>query len=245
MRVVALSLMLCAAGCYDDSLLQPHDLAEPADLATAPADLACGCLCVTSAPTANAVNLTADGVTDWVHFGATMAPTPPTEPDDRKTGGSAIGALTYAGGATDLIAYPNNGVPFSWTDGTPMATSPAGGSFTGILMNGAGDVLSGSIAATATMQTARVYVDSFVVRGRFEAWLDDGGTMVSPVYGEDVDNSDGTPGGTTRTIAVRYCAPSAGVQLSWRWTLAAVHTCPAADPSCGYNAALQAVALAP
>ena len=242
MRLVALSLVLCAVGCWDDSLLAPHDLAEPADLATAP-DLACGCLCVSSAATASAVNLTADGELDWVHFGATMAPTPPTAFDDRKAGGTEIGPIAFAGAAGDLRTYPNNGVPFSWTDGAPNATSPAGGSFTGIMMVAAGDALSGSVAATTAMRTARVYVDSFVVRGRFEAWLDDGGTMVSPVYGEDVDNADGTPGGTTRTFAVRYCAPSAGVQLLWRWTLAAVHTCPAADPNCGYNAALQAVAL--
>ncbi len=237
-----------AAGCYDDARLLPHDLAVAADLSTAlpdlatlPPDLGCGCFCVTSAAQPSAVNLTAEGALDWVHFGATMSPTPPTTPDDHKANGSGdIGALTFMG--TDLGTYPNNGVPFSWTDGAPNATSPSGGSFTGIKFATAGEALSGTVNASASPRVAKVFVDTFVTRGHFEAWLEDGGQPITPTFAEDVDNTDGVPGGTTRELQIRYCGP-ATAQLRFRWTLAMVHPCPPADPTCGYNAALQAVAV--
>jgi hypothetical protein len=243
----ALLVGLPTAGCYDDTRIAPHDLAtvDVADLATAPSDLACGCFCVTSAPQGNAVNLTAEGNVDWAHFGATMAPAPPTDPDDRKAGGSNdIGAVTFTGAAGDLMTYPNNGVPFSWTDGTPALTSPSGGSITGIKMIAMGDVLAGTVATSAAARTAKLFVDTFVTRARFEAWLDDGGTMVSPTFAEDVDNTDAAPGGTTREFQIRFCATKPTVQLVFRWTLSTIHVCPPAAPGCGVNAALQAVALA-
>jgi hypothetical protein len=119
------------------------------------------------------INLTNEGQIDWAHWGTATSATA----WDRKSGGTALvkGAI---GSPSPYGLYPTM---FSWTGGTPTATSTDNRS--GIYHNGKGESFNFEAAGDAASErTLRVYVAWTAATGTIEASLSDAPlTWSSPI----------------------------------------------------------------
>src|SRR5258708_2482987 len=68
--------------------------------------------------TETSVNLTAEGTSDWAHWGLNNN----TSFDHKSTGNGQISNIITTG--TGPLQYPNNFTHFTWSDGTPTANVP-------------------------------------------------------------------------------------------------------------------------
>ena len=149
-------------------------------LTLASATLAQGSLSALINPTAGTtVNLTAEGVLDWSHWGINNL-----VQDHKAVSGAPVGLISDQTlvGVTGSGAYGDNRVAYTWTDGTPTAT--ATDSTTGIYEAG------GSFTFTAPAGTAarllKVYVGGVTAGTTFTAHLSDGS---APDYTDSTLNS--------------------------------------------------------
>src|SRR3954463_1156953 len=65
-----------------------------------------------------AVNLTAEGTSDWAHYGLSNA----TTVNRKATGGSQIGAVSLIGAGATKAQLTDSVSRYSWSDGTPTAS---------------------------------------------------------------------------------------------------------------------------
>ncbi|MDG4817714.1 hypothetical protein O7628_19680 [Micromonospora sp. WMMD956] len=166
-----------------------------------------------------AVDLTAAGTRDWVHWGL-------RGPDStvRKRDGS--GEIADEGGRGDRVGHDVSPETFSWRDGAPVTSSTA--TTTGVSACGVGSGFALAVDGGGEARTVRLYAGLWMARGRLEARLSDGGgTAVRRL--EDPHTTH------TTEFTVRFRAPK-GTKLLLTWTVEATFG------GCG-NVNLQAVAL--
>ena len=153
------------------------------------------------------VDLTAEGDLDWAHWGLTTA-----NDFNHKSGVSQqISNVTVIGGGGKNRVKANP-IGFSWTDGTPAASTTD--THGGVWKNGVGSGFQIIVPADTSDRTLRVYVGLWAARGRFEATLSDGS---APAFIDtSLDNSTGT---IVAAYTISYRAGSGGQSLIVKWTV--------------------------
>jgi hypothetical protein len=167
-----------------------------------------------SIPQGANIDLTAEGKTDWVHWGLFT-----DSSLNRKAGvPPLIGDFTLQtaqGGSGSVFQYADNFNGYSWTDGFPepsATNTPTGVWAYGTPRLGVGFTLA--VPADTMTSTLKVYVGVFAGRGKFETWLSDDS---APVYTENtLLNATNGPG---RVYTIEFSADSPGQWLMVRWTL--------------------------
>ena len=154
----------------------------------------------------SSVNLTGEGIIDWVHWGRIDAALV-----DRKAG-----VTPQIGNYTPIAdANPSRSTAmvsaYSWNDGTP--TPVVSNSRTGLWVFKVGKGFEFSVPADTTLRTLKVYVGAKDARGLFEAKLSDGS---SPDYTAVIDQPVGK---TSRVVNINYQAASNGQVLTIRYTV--------------------------
>jgi len=133
-------------------------------------------------PAAN-VDLTAEGSSDWAHWGPAS-----TASFDHKAGiPQQISNLTTIG--TNLTqGLEDYAAEFSWSDGT--LTGRAGTTRTGVAIHGSNNGFRIMAPADTSARTLKVYVGLYGAEGRFRAYLSDQSaptytdTSLSSIYGD-------------------------------------------------------------
>ena len=165
------------------------------------------------------INLTTQGTRDWAHCGLSSA----TSFNRKSSGGNQIAEVVVGGGAS---RYTNNGVSYTWTDGTPTASATA--TTTGVYIAGIGNGFRITAPASATSQTIKVYVGGYQSSGTLTAQLSDNS---APAY-SNAGFSSGS-GNYYVVYTLTYKAASAGQTLTIEWK----------QSSGGGNVTLQAMTL--
>ncbi len=159
-----------------------------------------------STPT-GAVNLTMEGVADWVHWGLLTENTV-----NRKAGVAALISNFSIIGVGPQYQFPDNFNGYTWTDGTPRAGIT--NTTTGVYIFGVGNGFEIQAPATNAFRTLRVHVGSYAGRGKLRAYVTDYSAAV--VNDLSVNNGGNGPGGIY-TITYRAAVP--GQKLIVRYTL--------------------------
>jgi len=153
-----------------------------------------------------AVNLSATGIADWIHFGDGVPGTM------RKSGGgNLISAYSVIGGGTPA-SYGDDPRAISWSDGTPTASSS--GNKTGVWVGGQGSGFSINVPASTTKTTVTLYVGGWNSSGTLRAHLSDSSAA------DYTDTTAAASGQYVRAYTLTYVAASAGQRLVLTWTQA-------------------------
>jgi hypothetical protein len=147
------------------------------------------------------VDLTAEGLVDWTHWGLT------TGNSYNHRGGASI-RISNADriGSGQTKRYTDNFSGYSWTNGVP--TLAAAATTTGIYAEGLAEGFEITAPADRTRRRLKVYVGLFASQARFEAALSDNSaatyvnTSLLSVYGNNY-----------RVYTIDYQAASANQQL--------------------------------
>lgn len=165
---------------------------------------ASGSLSVTNTVPPSTVDLSAEGTSDWVHWGLTGLSV------NRKSGVTPqIGdySLLGVGVPAQLTGNPTL---FSWSGGTPSASASNVG--TGLWLVGLNNGFRITVPADTTARTLKIYVGLWAARGRLDARLSDGS---APDY---VDTSNVNSSNTSNAVyTVGFRAASAGQTLTVSW----------------------------
>ncbi len=158
---------------------------------------------VVANPGPQAVNLTTEGTTDWIHWGSGVPGIV-----RKASGGSQISSYTLVGNSTPTILISDSR-SCSWTDGTPTAT--ASNNKGGLSLAGASNGFTFTAPADLTLRTLTVYVGGKGEGGKLTAHISDGS---SPDY---VNIQPSAAGQWDATYTISYQAAVAGqtVQISW------------------------------
>jgi hypothetical protein len=111
-------------------------------------------------------NLTAEGTTDWAHWGLLS----PSNFNHKVSGGGQISDVTPIG-TNALRQYYDNRTAFSWSDGTPVPSVTS--SNVGVFVFGARNGFEISAPADTNERTLRIYVGLYGSQGNFQSWLSD------------------------------------------------------------------------
>jgi hypothetical protein len=150
---------------------------------------------------AASVDLTAEGTTDWVHWGLGS-----TSSFDYKSLVQRSISNFAPLGSNQVQRYSDNPVAFSWSDGTP--TPAAYGTTTGLLINGLTNGFMLAAPADSYPRQLNVYVGGYGSQGELQAWLSD---FSAPAFG---DTSISSVFGTKAAVCtINYTAASPGQQL--------------------------------
>lgn len=150
----------------------------------------------------SAIDLTAKGAADWVHWGLET-----NTSINRKAGVPAqISNFTPLGMGNNL-RYADNYTAYSWSDGTPTATTD--GTHTGVFRTNLSSGFQLTFPADTTPRVLRLYVGAYAARGRLLAYLSD---FSAQPY---IDNSvfDVSWDNEYAVYTIAYAAASAGQQL--------------------------------
>src|SRR5581483_4407494 len=122
-----------------------------------------GSLAGSGTSAATTANLTAEGITDWVHWGDAAL--------NRK--GATAELSTYSVvGQGGVNTYNNDPRPITWTDGSP--TTSSANNTNGIYISGTGQGFSFTAPADTTKRTLMVHVGGYFSGGTLTALLSDG-----------------------------------------------------------------------
>lgn len=157
-----------------------------------------GSLGVTSAFPAAQIDLPAEGLMDWTHWGLSKA-----NSFDHRAGASTRLSNVTRVGSGGFKQFTDNFTGYSWTNGTPTPT--AAGSRTGIYMEGLANGFQITAPADPARRRLKVYVGLYAARGRFEAALSDNSARsftdisLASIYGNNyrvytIDYASATPG---------------------------------------------------
>ncbi|MET8356313.1 hypothetical protein [Micromonospora sp. NPDC005171] len=167
-----------------------------------------------------AVDLTAVGTRDWVHWGERGG-----RSTNRKRSGS--GEIIDGGGVGSRVGWDGNQEYVRWSDGTPERSR--NGSSNGVYTCGAGNGFNLAVAGSGEPRTVQLYGGIWMARGRLEARLSTGGPARTARL-EDPYTSQ------SAQFTIRFTLPK-GAKLLLKWTVEKVFT-----PHCG-NVGLQAVTV--
>jgi hypothetical protein len=164
-----------------------------------------GSITATASNSSAAVNLTAEGGADWIHWGDSTL--------NRKAGvTAALTTYTVVGGGPVLTGNGDQRA-ISWSDGTPTASATANinGAFT---YGAVGDGFSFTAPAGTSVQTLTVHVGGFGSSGILTAHLSDGS---APDY---TNTTAFVSGQYDQNYTLSYKAGSAGQKLAITWVIA-------------------------
>jgi hypothetical protein len=154
---------------------------------------------------ASAVDLTAQGTSDWSHWGLAT-----NSLFNHKAGVvQQIRDFTKIG-AYPLSLYADNYTRFSWNDGTPTVST--NNVTRGVFTTGVTNGFEFTVPADTTSRTLKVYVGLYGARGNFQAWLSDysGAAFTDMTLSNSFDNAYGV-------YTLTYAAASAGQKLNVRY----------------------------
>ena len=147
-----------------------------------------------------AVNLTAEGTADWVHWGDAAL--------NRKSAVTPqIGNYTEVGSGT-VQKYSNDPRALNWTDGTPTAS---GSNENGLYINSLQNGFSFTAPADTSARTLTVHVGGWMSGGTLTAHLSDGSAA------DYVDTTATVNGQYDRNYTLTYAAASTGQTLKISW----------------------------
>jgi hypothetical protein len=148
-------------------------------------------------------DLTAEGTTDWVHWGDTSL--------NRKSGVTPQISNYAIVGSGQVMSYSNDPRPINWTDGSPTATSTnnENGLYISFLRNG----FSFTVPASTNTGTLTVHAGGWLSGGTLTAHLSDGSAA------DYVDSTTPANGQYDRNYTLSYHAASAGQTLKVSWVM--------------------------
>ena len=159
-------------------------------------------------PTAT-VNLSAEGSSDWVHWGASSA----TSLNRKANVASQISDYTLLGALAPNRFQPPTGVRIlhEWFDGVPVVSDSTNA---GLYFNNIGNGYQLSVPADTSTKTLRVYLGAWSANGLVQVSLSD--NSASP-YTVSVENFTGP---IDRVIEIDFSAASEGQTLTLTYTMA-------------------------
>ncbi len=157
-------------------------------------------------PPPSAVDLTAEGTADWIHWGLTNSAS-----CDRKTGvAPQISTFTKVG--TNLVQrLTDYASAFSWNDGTPISAVNSTG--TGVSLGGITNGFRLTVPADPIARTLKLYVGLYGAGGDLRAWLSDGS---APAYTDTSLHDDWRT--INRVYTLVYASAAAGQTLTLEFT---------------------------
>jgi hypothetical protein len=162
-----------------------------------------GSLQGTQTTSSTAVNLTTEGVSDWIHWGEAAV--------NRKNGVAAqLSSYTVVGTGT-ASSYSNDPRSMSWTDGKPTGSSSVNRN--GVYINGTGRGFSFSAPADTTLRTLVVHVGGYNSSGALTAHLSNGS---APDF---IDITPFANGQVDRNYTLTYQASAPGQTLTVTWKM--------------------------
>ena len=150
------------------------------------------------------VDLTAEGVRDWAHWGYT------NNFDHKASGGGQISTYSVIGGAS-VSTYNGGATSFTWSDGTPDTS--ASNSPTGVYVTTTGSGFQITAPADVTTRTLRVYLGVHYVQGQLTATLSGGG----PTYSSSALTNNSSAG-TNGVYTLTYNGSTSGQTLTVTFT---------------------------
>src|SRR6266566_5707582 len=148
------------------------------------------------------VDLTAEGTSDWAHWGLIS----PASFDHKAAVPQQISNFTEIG-----TNYTDNYTAYSWNNGTPTAS--AIGTRTGVSIHGMTNGFTLTAPADTGARTFKVYVGLYGAQGDFQAYLSD---FSAPAY---TDTSSSSVFGSVYAVyTLNYTAASAGQTLRIKYT---------------------------
>jgi hypothetical protein len=178
------------------------DGAVAADLASGP-HLA-GMVAASPAST----DLSAEGRSDWAHFGWFSFLTG-DDVDRKATGGGQISSYQLIDAL--LTGSGDSSVAFTWSDGTPHQATETGGTSKNVYVSGMGKGFSITAPADETERTLKVYVGGAASSGTFSAQLDDAS---APAF---ADQSQSSMREYHAVYTLRYRAAHPNAKLIVKW----------------------------
>ena len=158
---------------------------------------ATGQLSASSIASPGDVNLTAEGTTDWLHWGRSSITSV-----NRKAGvAQQISNFALIGNAAVKRFQAPAGVrvSYAWSDGVPNSSSST---TAGLYVAGLGNGFSLSVPADTSSKTLKLYVGAWKARGRLDVSLSDGSAAPFITF---VDNPNGV---IDRVISIDFSAAS-------------------------------------
>jgi len=189
----------------------PADLtAAPADLTAAPADLlstdlatVTGVLSGTRAGIGGMIDLTAEGTTDWVHWGRLVA----GDVNRKSTTVKGI-AMTNTG---TLVRWPSFSPQYKWSDGTPTVSES--GTNAGVYILGDNNAYTFTVPAGTTTRTLRLYLTIYRGTGVLTAHLSDASAA------DYTDSQTNGIGNTNSRYTISFRSAKADQTLTVTYTL--------------------------
>lgn len=163
-------------------------------------------------PTAD---LTAEGTTDWAHWGVN-----PPASFERKSGVTPLipDLVLLNAPTSQLTNFDDSLISYYWSDGTPVPE--AFGTATGVYLYATNPPLPGfqlTVPATSTPRCLKVYLGLSYAQGRLEAWLSDFSALpYSDASLIQAENSD------CAVYTLTFASPNPGADLVVRWTPAEI-----------------------
>jgi murein DD-endopeptidase MepM/ murein hydrolase activator NlpD len=153
------------------------------------------------------VNLTTEGTSDWAHWGLSS----PASFNHKSVVTQQISNFTPLGAGT-IQRYTNNPNLYTWTGGTPTASTTNTAS--GVYVIGANNGYQITLPADTTQRTLKLYVGLWAAGGKFEASLSDGS---APTFTDtSLISSNSTVNGV---YSLSYRAGASGQILTVKWTV--------------------------
>ena len=153
--------------------------------------------------TTTTVNLTTEGVKDWVHWGDASL--------NRKTGVAAQISTYSVVGTGSVVTYTNDPRGATWTDGTPTVSST--NNKAGISITGTNNGFSITVPAGTTVTTLSFHVGGTTSGATLTAHLSDGSAA-------DYTNVVSTTSGQyDRNYTLIFSGGSAGRTLTVTWKM--------------------------
>ena len=166
-----------------------------------------GELKLTAETTPKTVNLSAEGKTDWTHWGRIHGV---TILNRKASVRPAIGDLVMLG-VRELHTYENCPSTFAWSDGAPATEVKQTRS--GVFTYGQNAGFEIALPADSQARTARIFCGVWRGQGKLEAKLSDGSASVATAtkFGTEPEAGDNV------VFTIRYRAASAGQKLMLKW----------------------------
>jgi hypothetical protein len=169
------------------------------------------------------VNLAAEGVIDWAHWGLSGL----ADFNHKDGVAQQISNFNIVGKAAPYVAAGNL-INYTWTGGTPTAGASA--TANAVYVKGEGNGFTLTVPAGLTQRTLKVYAGALDAKGRLEARLSDG----SVPYVGYIDSQAALK---YKVFTIDFKAASAGQALTIKFTVDKAYDADAGDIS------LQAAAL--
>ena len=156
----------------------------------------------------SSVDLTAEGLNDWAHWGLVSETS-----FDHKSGITPLISNYTLLGTAGVLRLTDNPTMFSWVNGTPTATGV--NTQTGVFVNNvAGNGFEITVPADTNLRTLKVYLGLWYAQGKLEATLSDASAAAYVDTG--LSSNAGTKNGV---YTINFKSASTGQTLKIKYTM--------------------------